>query len=62
MTNLQLDGYQVISVLRSGQGSPSQPNQLSPTRAVVAKMLSYEHRTSCLKHAAKLKGTNIFLD
>ena len=35
---------------------------MSPTRAIVAKMSSYEHRTSCLKISAKLKGTNIFLN
>ena len=32
-TNLQLDGYRVISVLHSGQNSPSRLNQLSPTRS-----------------------------
>ena len=61
-TKLQLDGKQVISAFRSGQSSPSQPNQLSPSRAIVAKMSSYEHRTSCLKNSAKLKGSNIFLN
>ena len=35
---------------------------MSPTRAIVAKMSSYEHRTSCLKNSAKLKGTDIFLN
>ena len=32
-----------------------------PTRAIVAQMSSYEHRTYCLINSAKLKGTNIFL-
>ena len=60
-TNLQLDDNQVISAFSSGLSSPSQPKQISPTLANVAKMSSYEHRTSCLKSSAKLKGTNIFL-
>ena len=60
--NLRLDGNQVISGFRSEQSSPCQPNQMSPTRAIVAKMSSYEHRNSCLKNSAKLKGTNIFLN
>ena len=60
--NLQLDGNQVISAFRSGQSSPSQPNQMPPTRVIVAKMSSYEHMTTCLKNFAKLKSTNIFLN
>ena len=61
MSKLQLDANQVISVSCSGQNSPSQSNQLSPTLEIVAKMSSYEHRTSCLKNSAKLKCSNIFL-
>ena len=61
-SKLKLDGNQVISAFRSRHSSPSQPNQLSPSRAIVAKMSSYEHRTSCLKNYAKLKGTDIFLN
>ena len=55
-------GNQVISVFRSGHRSPSLPNHSSPSRAFVAKMSSYEHRTSCFKNFAKFKGSNIFLD
>ena len=61
-TSLQLDGNQDVFAFSSGEHSPSQPNQLSPTREVVAKMSSYEHRNSCLENYAKLKGTNNFLD
>ena len=57
-SKLELDGNSVISAFRSGQSSPSQPQ----SRAIVAKMSSYEHRTSCLKNSAKLKGTDIFLN
>ena len=57
-TELGLVGNSVIFAFRSGHSSPSQPQ----SRAIVAKMSSYEHKTSCLKNSAKLKGTNIFLN
>ena len=62
MAKLQLDGNQVISAFSSGLSSSSQTKQMSPTRAIVAMMSSYEHRTSCLKNTEKLKGTSIFLN
>ena len=61
-TNFQLDAIQIMSAFLLGQSSPSQPNKVSPTRANIAKMSSYEHMTSCLEISAKLNGANILLN
>ena len=51
---IQLDGNKITLDFFLGYISTNHSNQLSPKRAVAAKMSSYEYGTFCLKNSAKL--------